>query len=76
MAVSCAKAYTLKKINFHLERRIWNCFYEKCICELLIASAKSRIARVASLQPAFMSGCLTISHTCFPCLPSKRTLLY
>ena len=39
---------------------------------LLIASAKSRSLRGASHQPAFMSSCLTISHTCLPCLPSGR----
>ena len=33
---------------------------------MLIASAKSRSVRGASHQPAFMSGCLTISHTCLP----------
>ena len=43
---------------------------------MLIASAKPRSARGASHQPAFMSGCLTISHTCLPCLPGKGSLLY
>ena len=43
---------------------------------MLIASAKSRSVREAGHQPAFMSGCLTISHTCLPCLPSERTLLF
>ena len=43
---------------------------------MLIASTKSRSVRGASPQPAFMSGCLTISHACLPCLPSERTLLY
>ena len=38
--------------------------------------AKSHSARGASHQPAFMSNCLTIGHTCFPCLPSGRTLLF
>ena len=42
---------------------------------MLIASAKSQSTRGASHQPAFMSGCLTISHTCLPCLPSERTWL-
>ena len=42
---------------------------------MLIASAKSRSARGASHQPAFMSGCLTISHTCLPCLPGKIAIL-
>ena len=40
--------------------------------KMVIASAKSRSVRGASHQPAFMSGCLTISHTCLPCLPSAR----
>ena len=35
-----------------------------------IASAKSQSVRGASHQPAFMDSCLTISHTCLPCLPS------
>ena len=42
---------------------------------MLIASAKSWSARGASHQPAFMSGCLTISHTCLPCPPGKGSLL-
>ena len=33
---------------------------------------KSWSARGGSHQPAFMSSCLTISHTCMPCLPSER----
>ena len=41
---------------------------------MLVASAKSWSGRRASHQPAFMS--LTISHTCLPCLPSGRTLLF
>ena len=32
---------------------------------MLIALAKSRNARGASYQPASMSSCLAISHTCF-----------
>ena len=43
---------------------------------MLIVSAKSQSMRRASHQPAFMSGCLTISHTCFPCLPSERMLFW
>ena len=43
---------------------------------VLIASAKSRSLRRASHQPAFRNGYLTISHTCLPCLPSERTLLF
>ena len=42
---------------------------------MLIALVKSWNVRGASHQPAFMSGWLTISHTCLPCLPSERTLL-
>ena len=42
----------------------------------MIASAKSRSARGASQQPAFMNSCLAISHTCVPCLPSGGTLLF
>ena len=38
---------------------------------LLIALAKPQIARVAAHQPAFMGSCLTIRHTCLPCLPSR-----
>ena len=34
-------------------------------------SAKSRSARGASHQPAFMGNCLTISHMFLPCLPSR-----
>ena len=41
---------------------------------LYIASAKSRSARGASHQPAFMNSCLTISHTCLTFLPSGGTL--
>ena len=40
--------------------------------QMLIALAKSQSVRGASHQPAFMSSCLTISHTCLPCLPSGR----
>ena len=43
---------------------------------MLIVSTKFRSARGASHQRAFMSGCLTISHACLPCLPSERTLLF
>ena len=35
-----------------------------------IASTKSQIVRGASNQPALMGSCLTISHTCLPCLPT------
>ena len=47
------------------------------ICSKLttIKTAEWGQARGASHQPAFMSGCLTISHTCVPCLPSERMLL-
>ena len=36
-----------------------------------IASAKSRSARRASHQLAFMDSCLTVSYMCLPCLPSR-----
>ena len=44
------------------------------IYAMLIASAKSRCVRGASHQPPYMASCLTISHSCFPCLRSGRTL--
>ena len=59
----------LKKLYF--QEKLLKHFYT-----MLIASAKPRSARGASHQPAFMSGCLTISHTCLPCLPGKGSLLY
>ena len=43
---------------------------------MLITSAKSWSLKGASHQPPFTSCCLTISHTCLTCLPSKRTLLF
>ena len=54
-------------------------FFNVWYCEpsvMLIASAKSQSVRGASHQPAFMSGCLTISHMCLPCLLSERRLLF
>ena len=33
-----------------------------------------RSARGASHQPAFMGSCLSISHTCLPCLPSRSVI--
>ena len=55
---------------FHSQDQEWaNVFLG---AQLLIASAKSRSTRGASHQSAFMGGCLTISHTCFPGLPSGR----
>ena len=36
-----------------------------------IASTKSRSARGVSYQSAFIDTCLTISHTCLSCLPSR-----
>ena len=36
-----------------------------------IAPAKFWSVRGASHQPALMGSCLTISHTCLPCLPSR-----
>ena len=38
---------------------------------LLIASAKSRVARGVSHHPAFMSSCLTIIHMFLPCVPDR-----
>ena len=43
---------------------------------MLIALAKSRSMRGSSHQPAFMSSCLTITHTCFPYLPRGKTLVF
>ena len=37
-----------------------------------IASAKSWRVRGAFTQPAFMGSCLTITHMCFPCPPSRQ----
>ena len=39
---------------------------------MLVASAKSCSIRGVSHQPVYMGSCLTISHTCLPCLPSGR----
>ena len=39
---------------------------------MVIASAKFQYARRTSHQPAIIDSCLTISHMCFPCLPSGR----
>ena len=36
-----------------------------------LLTAKSQSVREASHQPAFMDNCLTISHTCLPCPPSR-----
>ena len=36
-----------------------------------IAPAKSRSKKEACHQPAFMDSCLTISHTCLPCVTSR-----
>ena len=38
--------------------------------EMLMASAKSWRVRRASHQLVLVGSCLTISHTCLPCLPS------
>ena len=43
---------------------------------MLIILAKYWSLKGASHQPAFMSCCLTISHTCLTCLPSERKLLF
>ena len=40
----------------------------------LIALAKFRSARETSHQPAFINGCLTISHICLSFLSSARKL--
>ena len=45
------------------------CRFCKMLC---VASAKSRNARGASHQPAFMGSCLTIGHMCSSCLSSGR----
>ena len=37
-----------------------------------IALARSWRVRGAFIQPGFMGSCLTISHTCLPCLPSRQ----
>ena len=41
-----------------------------------VASAKSRSMSGAYHQSAFMGGCLTFGHMCFPCLPGGITLLF
>ena len=41
-----------------------------------IVLAKSWNARGGSHHPAFMSGCLTVSHTCLPSLLSEKMLLF
>ena len=43
---------------------------------MLITYSKSLSVREASHQPAFMSCCLNVSHTCFLFLPSGRTLIF
>ena len=43
---------------------------------MLIASSKSQCVKGASHQPVITSGCLIISHTCLPCLPHEKTLLF
>ena len=43
---------------------------------MLIALAKFQSATGTSHQSTFITGCLTISHTCLTCLPSERTLLF
>ena len=39
---------------------------------MLIASDNFWNASGASHQPAFIGSCLTISHICLPCLPSRK----
>ena len=41
-----------------------------------VVSARSRSVRGAFHQPAFMGSCLTINHTCLPCLPSRQVKRY
>ena len=41
-----------------------------------VALAKSWSARGSSHQPACLSSSLNISHTCLPCLPSGKTLVF
>ena len=41
---------------------------------MLIVSAKFQSARGATHKSAYMASCLTVSDTCFPCLPKRRTL--
>ena len=43
---------------------------------LIYICTKSQSVRGASLQPVFMSSCLTTSHTCLACLLSGRMLLF
>ena len=52
--------------------------YSSCRMQRLVltALAKSWNVNGASHQQAFMSNCLTISHTCLHCLPSERMLLF
>ena len=38
---------------------------------MLTDLAKPQSARGAFQSPAVMGSCLTISHTCLPCLPSR-----
>ena len=42
---------------------LWTC---------ILLTAKSRSARGASHQPAFIGNCLTIRHKCLPCQVSRR----
>ena len=43
---------------------------------MCIAFTKSRGVRVASHHAGFIDSCLTISHICLPCLPSRWVNLY
>ena len=40
-----------------------------------IALARSQSVREVFIQAGFMDGCLTISHTCLPCLTSRHVSL-
>ena len=51
-------------------------FFQTLNVVMLIALAKSQSARGPSHQPAVMVSCLTISHTCLPCLPCGKVSHY
>ena len=59
---------SIKKLNLLIE--FWNSIVIKFYF-MRIALAKFRSARGASHQPVLMGSCLTISHTCLSCLPSR-----
>ena len=55
--------YYFTACDILIDRVKWRSFKQ-------IASAKSQTVRGASQQPFSMGTCLTISNTCFHCLPS------